>query len=96
MHFSCYRSICLSEVISAAMQRSVSESRKSGVQGENGRRREGVEEVQKPAAVPSLAGQLPSQPSLSTDRNTPRGIGRPPVRDHNMLMHGVRLHANAL
>ena len=48
------------------------------------------EEAQtKPGATPA---QLPRQPSLRPDSATPRGIGRPPVRDHNMLMHGVRTH----
>ncbi len=46
----------------------------------------------KPAAAPA---QLPGQPSLRPDSATPRGIGRPPVRDHNMLMHGVRAHSPA-
>ena len=42
-----------------------------------------------PRQLPGL-GQLPSAPSSRPDSAaTPRGIGRPPVRDHNMLMHGV-------
>ena len=46
----------------------------------------------KPVAVPA---RLPGQASLRPDSATPRGIGRPPVRDHNMLMHGVRTRSPA-
>ena len=60
---------------------------------ENGRRHSGDEEVQMKLAAEPV--QLPRQPSLRPDSATQRGIGRPPVRDHNMLMHGVRTYSSA-
>lgn len=50
-----------------------------------------TEDVEAQQRTPGAPGQLPSAPSSRPDgAATPRGIGRPPVRDHNMLMHGVR------
>lgn len=57
------------------------------MQAVDGRRKEDEETAQQGSA----AQELPRQASSRLDSAaTPRGIGRPPVRDHNMLMNGVQ------
>ena len=52
-------------------------------------RRQGDDEA--PQASRQLPRSCPACPAAGPDSaSTPRGIGRPPTRDHNMLMNSVQ------